>query len=160
MYKLILFLLAVVVVMSLQAVQMDREMAVHTLFRAKHAVNRAAHAGAQQIDKSKLALGIYAIREEEAEAEARRYLQANLMLDEELVPVSAAFLDSEVEWLVFDIVDEGQAFPYQYENEDYGFNATLYRPGVVLMVRVEYPCSFALLSPISWVVKGVAELTV
>lgn len=160
MYKLILFMLAVVVVMSLQAVQLDREMAVHTLFRAKHAVNRAAHAGAQQIDKSKLALGVHAIREDEAEAAARRYLQANLMLDEQLVPLRDAFLTSEIEWLVFDVVDEGQSFPYYYENEDYGFTTVLYRPGVVMMVRVEYPRSFSLLSPISWVVKGVAELTV
>ena len=159
MYKLILFLLAAVLIMTLQAIQLDTEAAVHTLFRAKQAVNRAAHAGAQQLNTERLAAGAYAIDPAEAERQARLYLQGNLGLDADLAPLPGAFLQSRVEWLVFDVVNEDRTFPYAYANDAYDFEAVLNRPGVVLMIRLEYPRTYAILPPISWVIKGVAELT-
>jgi hypothetical protein len=146
--------------MTLQALQLDREKAVHTLFYAKQALNRAAHAGAQQLDPARLAAGEYAIDAAAAERKARAYLQANLQLDAALRPLPGAYLDAPVEWLVFDVVSSDRSFPYLYEHETYDFRVVLNRPGVVMMVRVEYPRTYAVFPPIAWVVKGVAELTV
>jgi hypothetical protein len=160
MYKLVLFLLAAVAVMTLQALQLDREAAVHTLFHTKQALNRAAHAGAQQLDPVRLAEGVYAIDAAAAERRARAYLQANLNLDASLQPLPGAYLESPVEWLVFEVINDDRSFPYLYEHDAYGFRAVLNRPGVVMMVRIEYPRTYAVFPPISWVVKSAAELTV
>lgn len=159
MYKLVLFLASAVVIMALHAIQIDREASVHVLFRAKDAVNRAAHAAALQLDPFLLSEGVYAIDPLEAERMARFYLQENLKLDAGLQPLPGSFLQSEAEWLVFDVVNGDRSFPYTYEHETYDFEAVLYRPGVVLMVRIEYPRTYAFLPPISWVVKSVAEIT-
>lgn len=159
MYKLVLFALVTVIIMTVHALQLDREMAVHTLFRAKDAVNRAAHAAALQLDDEKVSWGVQDIDPLKAEQWARQYLQVNLGLDESLHPLTGSWLQEQVEWLVFDVIQADESFPYHYVNSTYGFEATLHKPGVVLMVRIHYPRSYQVLSPISWVVKGVAELT-
>lgn len=159
MYKLVLFALFSVVIMTLQAIQLDRELAVHSLLRVKDAINRSAHAAAQQLDEEQLIWGIHTIDADKAEREARSYLQANLGLDTSLTPLPTSWLQEQVEWLVFDIIQADETFPYHYVNATYDYEATLYRPGVVLIVRVHYPRSYRVMPPISWVVKGVAELT-
>ena len=39
--------------MSLYGLQTDEELAMHTLFHGKHALNNAVHAAAQQSDQAK-----------------------------------------------------------------------------------------------------------
>ena len=57
MYKLILSIMLAVGCVMLSAQQMDELMAMHALFQAKNAANRAAHAAAQQVDRKRLSLG-------------------------------------------------------------------------------------------------------
>ena len=57
MYKLVLVMLMMVIWMFMHALQTDEEMAITALFQGKHAVNRAAHAAAQQVDRAALSEG-------------------------------------------------------------------------------------------------------
>lgn len=159
MYKLVLFMMIGVFIMSMHAVQIDREMAAHTLFRAKYALDRAAKAAVGQLDLYKLGHGVNSIDEAEAYRTALMYLQNNLQLDSSNEPLPDAFLRSRVEVLEFEVVNDDRHFPYHYSNPGYSFDATLRRPGVVIVIRVEYPRTFRLLDPIVWEIKGVAELT-
>jgi hypothetical protein len=158
MYKLILFMLMAVFYMMLHALQVDEELAMHTLFRAKHALNRAAHAAAQQTDADKLARGIYSINGTAAEASALLYLQRNLSLDASNDPLQGSFLRSRVEVPVFVVVNEENMFPYHYTNEMFDFDVTLNRPGVIMVIRVDYPRTYNIIGPITWHIKGAAEL--
>lgn len=158
MYKLVMFMLLSVVFMMLYAMQIDRELAVHTLFQAKYALNRSAHAAAQQINLDKLAEGIVSIDEMLAYETALAYLQANLHLDEANMPQPDSFLQSKVEVIAFDVVNEQAQFPYKYVNVDYAFQVEVAKPSVIMMIRLSYPRSFSLLGPITWEVKGTAEL--
>lgn len=158
MYKLILFTLLSVLFTMLYALQIDRELAVHTLFQAKYALNRSTHAAAQQIDLHKLAQGIVSIDEPLAYDTALAYLQANLQLDEANMPEPGSFLRSKVEVLAFDVVNEKASYPYQYVNEDYEFQVEVHRPSVVMIIKVSYPRTYNMLGPITWEIKGTAEL--
>ncbi|MEI7026964.1 hypothetical protein [Paenibacillus sp. y28] len=159
MYKLLLFTLLAGVVMLMQALQTDEELAMHTLFQGKHAVNRAAHAAAQQLDSEELARGRFRIDPMLAGDAAGRYLQANLLLDDSYQPVADSFLKSRVDVLAFEIINSGESFPYTYTNSAYGYEVTLQRPGVVMIIRMEYPRMFGILGPVVWDVKGTGELT-
>ncbi|EFM11827.1 conserved hypothetical protein [Paenibacillus curdlanolyticus YK9] len=158
MEKLLLFVLMAVVWTTAQGQQMDEEMAMKALFQGKHAVNRAAHAAAQQIDMSELASGRIRIDPTEAEAEAQRYLQANLLLDDALAPLPNSFLRERVEVVVFEVVNGDRTFPYTYRNAAYEYEVTLEQPGVVLIIHLHYPRAFRAIEPIDWYVKGAAEL--
>ncbi|XEC94133.1 hypothetical protein AB6A23_22895 [Paenibacillus tarimensis] len=158
MYKLLLVTMLFVVLMLLQALQLDEEMAIQTLFQGKYAVNRAAHAAAQQVDADALSLGALRIDEAEAAAEASRYLSYNLRLDERGEPLPESLLRERAEVLVFDVINGDRAFPYLYRSEEYNMEATLQGPGVVMIVRLYYPRAFTVLAPIQWDIKGVAEL--
>jgi hypothetical protein len=157
-YKLLLFLFSVVFAMMLHAFQMDQELALRTLFWAKHSLNRAAHAAAQQLDPDSLSRGVIDLDEAAAELAALQYLQANLQLDEHLMPLPDSFLQARVEVLAFEVIRASESFPYEYTNERLAFKVTLRRPGVVMAIRVEYPRLFSLLGPVSWELKGAAEL--
>jgi hypothetical protein len=158
MYKLILFLLLSALFMQLHALQTDEELAMHALFQTKHAVNRAAHASAQQLDRGRLSSGIPSIDEAQAHQAAIAYLQDNLRLDESLLPRPGTFWRSRVQVLALDIINDVEHFPYRYERPEYDYSVTLNRPGVVLIIRMDYPRTFRVLGPISWTVKGTSEL--
>jgi hypothetical protein len=158
MYKIVLYMLLLVFFMTLLALQIDEEVSMNTLFKVKHGLNRATHAAAQQLDEQKLAQGILSIDPQRAEEEAYHYLQYNLQLDEDNLPLPGSFLQTPVEVLVFEIIDENQIFPHLYVNDDYNYKVTLQRPGVVMIIEVEYPRIYQVIGPITWIVKGTAEL--
>lgn len=158
MNRLLLLMLLVALFMSLHALQTDEELAMHTLFEAKHAVNRAAHAAVLQIDPMQWAKGNAVIDEEQAYLEARRYLRENLRLDDNLAPLPGSFLREPVEIVVWKVIQNDQPFPYVFENDAYSYRVTLNRPGVIMIAKLSYPRVFTLMSPVNWTVKGAAEL--
>ncbi|MGG4035412.1 hypothetical protein ABEV74_17120 [Paenibacillus cisolokensis] len=158
MYKLLLLLLMMGIWLWGGALQIDEEMAVQALFQGKHAVNRAVHAAAQQLDEAALAAGRFRIDEKRAAEEALRYLQANLRLDANGQPLPGSYWRDRVDVLAFEIVNADRTFPYTYRNKQYGYEVTLQRPGVVMIIRLQYPRIFSVLEPIEWEVKGAAEL--
>jgi len=157
MYKLLLLTLMAVVWMMLQTLQIDEELAIRTLFASKQAVNRAAHAAAQQLNADALADGIVRIDEPAAEEAALSYLRANLLLDESGMPLPGSKLRDPVDILELAVVNSEASFPYVYRSDAYDYEVTLRRPGVVLIAGIRYPRSFTLLEPIEWQVKGAAE---
>lgn len=158
MYKLMLFFLLSVVFTMLSSLQIDRELAMHTLFQAKYALNRAAHAAAQQLDMDKLAEGIVSIDKTLAHETALTYLQANLQLDETNMPLPDSFLRSQVDVVAFDVVNEQALFPYRYVNSDYQFQVEVDQPSVIIIIKLSYPRTYSLLGPITWEIKAAAEL--
>ncbi|MFC5446724.1 hypothetical protein [Paenibacillus aestuarii] len=158
MYKLLLLLLMSVVYMTMYALQTDEEVALHTLFQGKHALNRAVHAAAQQSDPMKLAAGVHAIDESKAQEEALRYLQTNLKLNGINDPLPGSFLRSRVEVVLFKIVNDQEVFPYRYMDAEHEFDVTLERPGVIMFIRLEYPRTYSVLQPITWTIKSSAEM--
>ncbi|WP_270165636.1 hypothetical protein [Paenibacillus sp. SYP-B4298] len=158
MYKLLLIPLMMVVWMLLHVLQLDEEMAIQTLFHSKHAVNRAAHAAAQQLDSQELAGGRIVIDRREATEAATDYMRYNLGLNEAGEPLPGSLLSAEPEIVVFDIIDGDTSFPYRYRSEAHQFEVTLQGPGVVIIALFRYPRAFTVLEPIEWKVKGVAEL--
>lgn len=158
MHKLVLFIMMVVFYMTIFALQIDEELAMNTLFRAKHSLNRSVHAAAQQLDGEKLARGIYSIHAQEAQTQALFYLQQNLALDAFNVPLAGSFLRSKVEVLLFEVINEEQFFPFIYTNPTYNYTVTLQRPGVIMIIQVVYPRIYNVVGPITWEIKGTSEL--
>jgi hypothetical protein len=158
MAKLVFSVLMIVIWWMLHALQMDEELAMGTVHEAKRSVNRAAHAAVQQLDRDKLELGLLSINQEKAEEAIVAYLQENLLLNADLIPVTGSFLRDPVEVRVFEVINEEAEYPYTYRNSLYQYEVTLDRPGVVLIVHVKYPRLFGVLSPIEWDLKGTAEL--
>lgn len=156
MYKLLLLVLMSVVYLSLYALQTDEELAMHTLFHGKHALNRAAHAAAQQSDQVKLATGVHSIDETKAREVAMQYLQANLRLNTVNEPLPDTFLRSTVVVELFKVVNDHEVFPYTYTG--YGYSVTLDRPGVIMFIRLEFPRTYTVLQPITWTIKSSAEM--
>ncbi|MDG0791900.1 hypothetical protein OMP38_14365 [Cohnella ginsengisoli] len=87
MHKLLFSFLMIVVWWLLHAMQLEEETALGTLHEGKRAVDRAAHAAAQQMDELKLEEGTVSIDSARAEATARAYLAANLRLAADLSPL-------------------------------------------------------------------------
>ena len=160
MYKLVLVMLMMVIWMFMHALQTDEEMAISALFQSKHAVNRAAHAAAQQVDLAALSEGSFHIDEAAASEQAARYLQANLQLDESGQPLPGSYLREKVEVLVFEVINDDHSFPFTYINSFYNYEVTLKRPGVVMIAKVVYPRVFTVIEPIEWTIKGTAELVI
>lgn len=158
MNKLLLFILLMAFFMSLHALQADEELSMHRLFDMKHALNRATHAAAQQTDPLLLSEGIADLDPERSRTAALLYLKENLRLDEALSPLPGTFLQSPIEILALDVIGADQSFPYLYQKPLYDYTVTLERPGVVLIVRVEYPRMYRMLDPVAWVVKSASEL--
>lgn len=160
MYKLVLIVAMMSVWLTMQLQQIEHELAMKTLFQGKHAINRAAHAAAQQLDIEALGNGVMAIDSEAAAIIAAQYLQVNLRLDENGDPLQDSFLRNPVEVLVFEVVNADRTFPYSYRNDTYDYEVELLRPGVVLIAKVVYPRAFRLTDEIEWEIKGAAELIV
>lgn len=158
MAKLVFSVLMIVVWWMLHALQLDEELALQTVHEAKRAVDRAAHAAAQQLDRDKLELGVLSIKGEKAKEAIIEYLSENLSLDDALVPQPGSFLRDRVEVRVFEVINEEINYPYTYHNALYEYEVTLDRPGVVLIVHVVYPRLFGVLAPVEWDLKGTAEL--
>lgn len=158
MHKLLLLILVAAFLMEMNALQTDEELAMQALFQAKHALNAATHAAAQQIDETKLAWGTVTIDPENAEKTALHYLQSNLRLDNTNRPLPGTFWKGPVTVLSFTVIDESYVFPYVYTNPAYGYSAVFRRPGVAMIVRLEYPRIFQILKPVVWVVKSSSEL--
>lgn len=158
MAKLVFSVLMIVVWWMLHALQIDEELAMGKVHEAKRAVDRASHAAAQQLDRDKLELGILSIEAELAEQATLAYLRENLSLDGELNPVPGSFLRDPVRMLVFEVVNEDKVYPYTYRNSLYDYEVTLDRPGIILIIHVEYPRLFGVLAPVEWKLKGTAEL--
>jgi hypothetical protein len=158
MAKLVFSVLMIVIWWMLHALQIDEELAMGTVHEAKRAVDRAAHAAVQQLDREKLELGLLSINSDLAEEAIIAYLQENLSLNADLIPVTGSFLRDPVEVRVFEVINEGAEYPYTYRNSLYQYEVTLDRPGVVLIIHVKYPRLFGVLSPIEWDLKGTAEL--
>ncbi|OMF34720.1 hypothetical protein BK133_11990 [Paenibacillus sp. FSL H8-0548] len=158
MYKLLLIVLMMTVWLSIHLLQVEEELAMHTLFQGKHAVNRSAHAAAQQLDSSALAEGVLRLAPDEASGAASLYLRENLKLDEDGTPLPQSFLKHPVKVVVFELVNDEHAFPYTYRNAAYHYEVTLTRPGVIMIVHMVYPRAFQVMEPIEWYIKGAAEL--
>jgi len=157
MPKLVLGILLAVIWWMLHALQMDEEMAMNTVYEAKRALNRAAHAAAQQVDREMLEEGKVVFDHAQASAAAAQYLQANLQLDAGLQPLPGSLLRTGVIVEQFDLIEGEIEFPFTYRNDAFDFEVKLYRPGVVMIVSLEYPRLFGVLPPVSWVLKGSAE---
>ncbi len=147
-----------VVFVLMNAIQMDQELSMHTFFLGKHSLNRAVHAAAQQVDLQKLATGIYSIDESKAQNVASEYLQENLRLDSQFNPVPDSFFRSEVKVVLFKVINEKETFPYTYYNATYKYSVVLQNPGVVMMIQLDYPRMYQVLPPITWTIKGIAEI--
>lgn len=158
MNKLLLFILLVAFCVALFALQADEELAMQQYFDLKHGVNRAAHAGAQAVDKALLAEGRVDLDQELAKETALLYLRENLRLDERLMPLPDTFLQGQVSVLALEVIGAGQTFPYRYELPAYEYAVTLNRPGVVMIIEVRYPRMYNVLKPVYWTVKSSAEL--
>lgn len=158
MYKFVLFLLLFSFLTFLYALQTDEQRAMQALFEGKRAVNRAAHAAAQQVDTLLLAGGTVRIDPLRSQAVAMDYLRSNLRLDADNKPVTGSFWRAKIEVAVFEIVNDSAVFPYTYTNATFGYSVTLDRPGVILIIRLEYPRLYRVISPIEWTIKGAAEL--
>lgn len=158
MAKLVFGILMSVIWWMLHALQVDEELSLQTLHEAKRAIDRAAHAAAQQVDRDLLETGRLALDSEKAETAALSYLRANLRLGVDLEPVPGSFLREKAEIAEFAIVNDDAVFPYTYRSDDYDYEVTLERPGVVLIVHVAYPRLFGVVSPIEWDIKGAAEI--
>lgn len=159
MHKLLLLTLMAGIWTMLHALQIEEEMALRTFFEGKRAVNRAAHAAAQQLDSEALSEGIVRIDEEAALASALLYLRVNLRLDESLAPLPGSMLRDPVELAEFRVVNDDAAFPFTYRNAALDYEVTLREPGVILIIRIRYPRGFTVMEPLDWYVKGAAELT-
>jgi hypothetical protein len=158
MAKLVFSVLMIVVWWMLHALQIDEEVAMQTVHEAKRAVDRAAHAAAQQVDREKLEMGIISIDPDLAAEAAVSYLGNNLSLDASQQPLPGSFLRDPVEIIAFEIINEDVVYPYTYRNLEYDYEVTLDRPGVVLIAHVKYPRLFGVLAPVEWDLKGAAEL--
>lgn len=158
MYKLVLIVAMMTIWLMAHLMQVEEEMAMKTLFQGKHAVNRAAHAAAQQVDKEALGDGIARIDPDAASRAAVEYLRGNLHLDANGMPLERSFLKDPVQVLVFDIVNSDQSFPYSYRNEQYDFQVELKKPGVIVIAKVVFPRAFSVMERVEWNIKGAAEL--
>jgi hypothetical protein len=158
MAKLVFGMLMAVMWWMLHALQMDEEMALGTVFEAKRAVSRAAHAAAQQADRDKLELGLLSLDKDQAEAAALAYLRANLRLDPDLNPLPGSFLREKVTVEQLVVFGDEVSYPFTYRNEAFGYEVTLNRPGAVLIIRVSFPRLFGVLAPVEWELKGAAEM--
>ncbi|WP_409342603.1 hypothetical protein [Paenibacillus sp. MBLB4367] len=158
MYKLILYMFVLAFVMTLHALQTDEELAMQTLFRAKHGVNYATHAAAQQLDLERLAGGVVALDPARAEATALQYVQRNLRLDTANVPQPGTFFKARVDVLTCRVVNADETFPYSFVHPATGYSVVLNRPGVILIVRLEYPRTFSVMGPIVWDIKSASEV--
>lgn len=158
MAKLTFGVLMAVIWWALHALQMDEELAMNAVHEAKRAVDRAAHAAAQQLDRDLLELGTLTLDPDLAEATAYAYLRANMRLDAALAPLPGSMLREPVQVAQFAVIGADADFPYTYRNETYGYEVTLSRPGVVLIIHVAFPRVFGVLAPIEWDLKGAAEM--
>lgn len=158
MYKLLLIMLLLGVWVLAQAEQVQQEMAIQTFFVGKQAVNRSVHAAAQQIDEASLADGSLYIDERAALAVARRYLQEHLQLGDGFEPLPGSRLEERVELTVFEVINGNRQFPYTYRHAETGYEVTLQRPGVVMIIQLAFPPVLAQSEPIVWQIKGTAEL--
>jgi len=157
MAKLVFGILMAVIWWMLHALQMDEELAMNTVHEAKRAVDRAAHAAAQQLDRDLMEMGRITLDPDLAEEAAYAYLQANLRLDAELSPLPDSLLREQVVIERLEIIGDDVTFPYTYRNELFDYEVTLLRPGVVLIAHVQFPRLFGVLAPIAWDLKGSAE---
>lgn len=148
----------IVVWWMMHTLQLDEELALRTVHESKRALNHAAHAAAQQLDGDKLEMGILSIDQETAAFAALQYLQENLRLNDELMPLGDSLLKDRVAVHVFDVMDEDISYPYLYRNEHFGYETVFRRPGVVLIIELNYARVFGMIHPIKWVLKGAAEL--
>jgi hypothetical protein len=158
--KLLFYMLLVVFLASLLALQADEEMAMHSLFDVKHAVNRSTHAAAQQTDPMKLAQGVADLDGVQSRAAALFYLRENLRLDESLSPLPGSFLQAPVEIVALEVIGAEETFPYFYEQPMYDYSVTLTRPGVILIIRLQYPRMYSVMDPVVWLVKSASELVI
>jgi hypothetical protein len=158
MYKLLLMIIMSLVFMTMYALQTDQELAMHTLFQGKHGLNAAAHAAAQQTDADKLAEGIFSIDEAKAQASALQYLQTNLRLNESNDPLPGTFFRSRVDVLVFEVINDNEIFPFTYTNAAIGYSVTLNKPGIVMIIELEFPRTYTVLGPIIWTIRSTAEM--
>lgn len=160
MHKLVFSLLMIVVWWLLHAMQLEEETALGTLHEGKRAVDRAAHAAAQQVDRLKLEEGTLSIDPVAAQEAALAYLAANLRIEPDLEPRAGEWLDAKPEIVDFAVINEQNVFPYTYRNAAYDYEVTLRRPGVVLIVHLACPRVFGVTDAIEWDLKGAAELVI
>lgn len=159
MYKLLLVICMLPIVLQLHSLQADEELAVRMFFQVKQALNRAVHAGAQQVDPEALSEGRYRLDPERAELVMLAYLRENLNLDESLRPMSGSLLRSPVEIVEFEIVEPPANGAPAYRSTSRGDIVRFDRPGVLLTVRVEYPQAYRLLNPIAWEITSAGQLS-
>ncbi|CAM4187917.1 hypothetical protein L1N85_11515 [Paenibacillus alkaliterrae] len=158
MNKLLLIVVMMTVWISIHLLQVEEELAMQTLFQGKYAINRAAHAAAQQLDPVALGNGVLQIAPEAAAETAARYLQVNLRLDANGLPLPGSFFKDPVEIVVFEVINADRGFPYTYRSDAYQYEVTLQRPGVIIIANIVYPRAFEVLDEIEWHIKGAAEL--
>lgn len=111
----------------------------------KNAGNMAVHDAAQQVDYGQVAGGRLVIDRTAAYAVFCETLEANLGLDDSLSPEAGSRLHSGVRIRSFDVVDEasGVAFPFLYENEQYGITKYIQGPSVIAVLETDHPVLIA-----------------
>lgn len=158
MYKLLLILNLCVICIVMYALQTDEAISLHMYFQSKQSINRAVHAAAQQLDMDKLSQGIFSIDEASAKRVAWTYLQQNLNLDQGLNPLPGSILAKSAEIVRFQVINEGENFPYTFRDSTLGYSIVLNNPGVIMIMRLDYPRLYNILPPMTWHIKGVAEI--
>lgn len=158
MYKLLLILNLCVVCIVMYALQTDEALSLQMYFQSKHSINRAVHAAAQQLDMDKLSQGIFEIDEASAKRVAWMYLRQNLNLDQGLSPLPGSMLTKPAEIVQFQVINEGEIFPYTFYDAKLGYSIVLNNPSVIMIMRLEYPRLYSILPPLTWHIKGVAEI--
>jgi hypothetical protein len=161
MDHLIIFLILVVVLMMFFAFHIDHGLSIHTFFTYKGHLNRAVHAASLQIDKNAFANGIIQIDPIKAREAFDQYIKTNMNLDDNLNPIKGP-INGNVEVLEF-IIYNGP-FPsdgsgVEYTIPEYNFKTTLYRPGVIAIVKVDYKELFNVLKDVKWNLNASHELT-
>jgi hypothetical protein len=160
LYKLVLFMLLAMLQLWMLTLQLEEELSMHMLFELKHGVNRAAHAASVQIDEHLLAEGIRSIEEVRAREMGLLVLRENLRLNEAGEPLAGSLLREPIELLAFEVINSDEVFPYRYVNKEHDYEVILQNPGVIFIIRAEYPRLFRVIEPIVWTVKGTSELYV
>lgn len=107
----------------------------------KDANNIAVHDAAQELNEFALTQGRLIIDSTEAYATFQRSLQENLGLDDALSPKAGSRFQTQVNILMFDIVDEsdGVTFPLLYEDSNYGITKYIQGPSVIAVIETAHP---------------------
>lgn len=157
MSKLMIVILILPILFILQVIQQEQEYALFVYFQSKYSLNHAVQAAVQQIDVSLLSEGVIDLDVVLAEQELMKYLQANLKVNNQLIPIEGSFLRNPIQQFRVIYVDHLTSFPYELHTE-FGDIIKFQRPGVYLQCHIQYPRLYGLLPPIQWDIRSAGQV--